>query len=256
MSSDSSEDNLTIIAASAELLVHRQYPDGWHIHTPCIALGRKLIEADDGRTPTIRAHLAPTDSLEEPLPNDTTRRLAVNIPLIVLWVAAIAVAGLGYWLLQTGNAAQADFYNTQGSDYLLFLNLQTQSTLGGMLLTAGVVGVFIALAIHARNRAAAVLAANATAIAGFFEDDLEEDDAFDGTYGDADAQTVTAPAARSANADDATSATDAPADTASPAGAAAAPAEPAAAETVNVEPAEPADGDGTSTKPTDGTTRA
>lgn len=180
------------------------------------------------------------------MPNDTTRRLAVNIPLIVLWVAAIAVAGLGYWLLQTGNAAQADFYNTQGSDYLQFLNLQTQSTLGGMLLTAGVVGVFIALAIHARNRAAAVLAANATAIAGFYEDELDEDDAFDGTYGDADAQTggVTAPAASGT----ATSTTSAPVSTA-------APAEPAAAETADVESAKSADDD-TSAEPTDGTTRA
>lgn len=194
------------------------------------------------------------------MPNDTTRRLAVNIPLIVLWVAAIAVGGLGYWLLQTGNAAQADFYNTQGSDYLQFLNLQTQSTLGGMLLTAGVVGVFIALAIHARNRAAAVLAANAAALAGFSEDELDEDDAFDGTYGDADAQTaaVTEPAVSSATADDATStqvAADAPANTAAPAESAAAPAEPAAAETADVEPAKPAD-DEPSAEPTDGTTRA
>jgi hypothetical protein len=156
-----------------------------------------------------------TNSLEEPLPNDTTRRLALNIPLIVLWVAAIAVAGLGYWLLQSGNVAQADFYNTQGSDYLQFLNLQTQSTLGGMLLAAGVVGVFIALAIHARNRAAAVLAANAADTAAVFDDEIDEDHAFDGTYGAADAQagvtetqagTVEAPAASSAVADDDTSA--------------------------------------------------
>jgi len=142
------------------------------------------------------------------LPNDTTRRLTLNIPLIVLWVAAIAVAGLGYWLLQSGNVAQADFYNTQGSDYLQFLNLQTQSTLGGMLLAAGVVGVFIALAIHARNRAAAVLAANTTDTAAVSDDELEEDGAFDGTYGVADAQagTVDSPAASPAVADDDTSA--------------------------------------------------
>lgn len=200
-----------------------------------------LIEAENGRTPTIRADPAPTDSMEEPLPNDTTRRLAVNIPLIVLWVAALAVAGLGYWLLQTGNAAQADFYNTQGSDYLQFLNLQTQSTLGGMLLTAGVVGVFIALAIHARNRAAAVLAANTTATAaGFYEDELDEDEAFDGTYGGADAQT----------------ATDTAVPAAAPAAPAAAPAVPAADETADVEPTQPAADDGTSAKPTDDTTRA
>ena len=114
------------------------------------------------------------------MPNPTTRRLALNIPLIVLWVIAVAVAGLGYWLLQSGNAAQADFYNTQGSDYLQFLNLQTQSTLGGMLLTAGVVGVFIALATHARNRAAAVIAANAAALdlAGWEQVDEDEESDF------------------------------------------------------------------------------
>lgn len=98
------------------------------------------------------------------MPNATTRRPALNIPLIVLWVAAVAVAGLGFWLLVGGNAAQADFYNEQGDDYLEYLNLQTQSTIGGMLLAAGVVGVFIALATHARNRAGVVLAANAVAI--------------------------------------------------------------------------------------------
>ncbi|MDQ2661845.1 MAG: hypothetical protein M3Y52_08220 [Actinomycetota bacterium] len=214
------------------------------------------------------------------MPNDTTRRIALNIPLIVLWVAAIAVAGLGYWLLQTGNAAQADFYNTQGSDYLQFLNLQTQSTLGGMLLTAGVVGVFIALAIHARNRAAAVLAANATVVAGYYEDELDEDTAFDGTYGDADAHStaVKAPAVSDTAAGDATgtpAATDARTNTAASAQAAAAAAKPAAVEptadeptaaepaaveaadveAADVEPTTPAV-DETSADPTDGTTRA
>jgi len=120
----------------------------------------------------------------------TTRRLVLNIPLIVLWVAAVAVAGLGYWLLQSGNAAQADFYNTQGSDYLQFLNLQTQSTIGGMLLTAGVIGVFIALATHARNRAAAVVAAKAAAI-----DDLDMRDLLDDESDFVAVQPVEEPAA-------------------------------------------------------------
>lgn len=125
----------------------------------------------------IRTQSALDRSLGGTLSNPTTPRFALNIPLIVLWVAAVAVAGLGYWLLQSGNAAQADFYNTQGSDYLQFLNLQTQSTIGGMLLTAGVVGVFIALATHARNRAAAVVAANAVVIDDAGLRALEEDDA-------------------------------------------------------------------------------
>lgn len=111
------------------------------------------------------------------MPNPTTRRLTLNIPIIVLWVASVAVGVFGYFFLQAGNAAQADFYNTQGSDYLEYLNLQTQSTIGGMLLTAGIVGVFIALATHARNWAAAAdSAANRAAYDELFEHDLDDDD--------------------------------------------------------------------------------
>ncbi|KRE25002.1 hypothetical protein [Agromyces sp. Soil535] len=109
------------------------------------------------------------------MPNTTTRRLALNFPLLVLWVASVGVGVLGYFQLQGGNSAQADFYNTQGSDYLQFLNLQTQSTIGGMLLIAGIVGVFLALAIHGRNRAAAILAENAALAAAPVTDDLYEE---------------------------------------------------------------------------------
>lgn len=115
------------------------------------------------------------------MPNATPRRLALNIPLIVLWVASIAVGAIGLWQLRAGNAGQADFYNTGGSDYLTFLDLQTQSTIGGMLLVAGIVGVLIALAVHARNRAAAIVAreaaATVTAVDEFDElDEFEDDD--------------------------------------------------------------------------------
>lgn len=117
------------------------------------------------------------------MPNATPRRLALNIPLIVLWVVSIAVGAIGLWQLRAGNAGQADFYNTGGSDYLTFLDLQTQSTIGGMLIIAGVVGVLVALAVHARNRAAAIVAreaaATVTAVDEF--DDLDDD------YADADA---------------------------------------------------------------------
>ena len=136
--------------------------------------------------------------------NATTRRPALNIPLLVLWVAAVAVAGLGYWLLQSGNAAQADFYNEQGSDYLQYLNLQTQSTLGGLLLAVGVGGVFIALATHARNRAAVVLstadaaaAASTPAFADSSLDDLDDTD-------DTEAVEVAQPAKVDASEADAT----------------------------------------------------
>jgi hypothetical protein len=115
------------------------------------------------------------------LPNTTLRRPALNLPLLALWLVTIGTAAVGFWMLQAGNAAQAEFYTSGGDDYLLYLNLQTQSTIGGFLLISGVVGVLLALATHARNRAAAVLAANAVT-----SDDAElgasddlDDDGFD-----------------------------------------------------------------------------
>ena len=97
--------------------------------------------------------------------NITLRRPALNIPLLALWAASIGVTVLGYSLLQRGNADLAAFYTAGGSDYSEFLGLQSQGTIGGMLLTAGVVGVFIALATHARNRAATLVAGHASTIA-------------------------------------------------------------------------------------------
>jgi hypothetical protein len=93
--------------------------------------------------------------------NISPRRPALNIPLLALWAASIGVAVLGSTLLQRGNAELAAFYTAGGSDYQQFLGLQSQGTIGGMLLTAGVVGGFIALATHARNRAARLVAASA-----------------------------------------------------------------------------------------------
>jgi len=121
------------------------------------------------------------------LPDATPGRPTLNIPLIVLWVASVAVAAVGFWQLRVGNAGQADFYNTGGSDYLTYLDLQTQSTIGGLLLTAGIAGVLIALAVHARNWHAASLARQAlaasTPAAGYLAWDEDDD------FGDADAAT-------------------------------------------------------------------
>ena len=154
------------------------------------------------------------------MPDATPRRLALNIPLIVLWVASIAVGAIGYWQLRTGNAGQADFYNNGGSDYLTYLDLQTQSTVGGMLLIAGIVGVLVALAVHARNRHASVVAREALAAAapvGFVEVDEYEIDDLD----DADAATdvpardesvAPVPAAASAETADAAASDTRPAD--------------------------------------------
>jgi hypothetical protein len=112
--------------------------------------------------------------MEDPLPT-TPRRLALNLPLLVLWIAAVGVAAVGYWLVQRGNAAQAEFYTAGGTDPLELLSAQSTTTMGGLLLAAGVVGLLLALATHARARSAAILAANTVADAATHEPVASED---------------------------------------------------------------------------------
>ena len=193
------------------------------------------------------------------MPDATPRRPALNIPLIVLWVASIAVAAIGYWQLRTGNAGQADFYNNGGSDYLTYLDLQTQSTVGGMLLIAGIVGVLVALAVHARNRHASVVAREALAAAapvGFVEVDEYEIDDLD----DADAATdvpardeSVAPVPAAASAE---TASDVPAEASAAVTATETPgpdAEPAAAETADAAASDAPVVDGAPTTTDEGT---
>ena len=90
--------------------------------------------------------------------NTTPRRLALNLPLLGLWIAAAGVAVLGYWMLQRGTAGQAEFYTAGGTDPAELLSQQSLTTTGGLLLVAGVLGLLLALAAHARARSAAILA--------------------------------------------------------------------------------------------------
>ena len=106
----------------------------------------------------------------------TLHRPALNVPLLALWAASLGVAAVGYLLLQGGNAALAEFYTTGGEDYNEFLGLQSQGTVGGLLLAAGVVGVFLALATHARNRAATVVAARPITAPHHAEPDVDDVD--------------------------------------------------------------------------------
>ena len=135
------------------------------------------------------------------MPTTTPRRLALNLPLLVLWIAAVGVAAIGYWMVQRGNAAQAEFYTAGGTDPLELLSGQSTTTMGGLLLAAGVVGLLLALATHARARSAAILAANTVTDAATLEpvaseelDDLDDDrldevDVVD-EVADADAETT------------------------------------------------------------------
>ena len=111
--------------------------------------------------------------------NTNPRRLALNLPLLGLWIAAAGVAGLGYWMLQRGTAGQAEFYTAGGTDPAELLSQQSLTTTGGLLLVAGVLGLLLALAAHARARSAAILAertaTDAATLAPVASDDLDDD---------------------------------------------------------------------------------
>lgn len=137
------------------------------------------------------------------MPNTTLRRPALNIPLLVLWAVTVGVLAVGLWMLQAGNAAQAEFYTNGDDDYLEYLNLQTQSTVGGFLVVAGVIGVLLALATHAGNRAGVLLAKRPASVDDANpenSDEADDDDAEAFELNRTDATATTEPEQDSADA--------------------------------------------------------
>ena len=108
--------------------------------------------------------------------NTNPRRLALNLPLLGLWIAAAGVAVLGYWMLQRGTAGQAEFYTAGGTDPAELLSQQSLTTTGGLLLVAGVLGLLLALAAHARARSAAILAERTATDAAMLAPVASDDD--------------------------------------------------------------------------------
>ncbi len=114
------------------------------------------------------------------MPISTQPRLAFNLPLLVLWVAGAGLVGLGTWMVLTGNSAQGEFYTAGGSDALELLSLQSKVTIGGLLLVAGVLGLLLALATHARAHSSAILATRVATDAAASEPGASDDfDDFD-----------------------------------------------------------------------------
>lgn len=81
----------------------------------------------------------------------------LNVPLILLWLASVIVAVAGYVLMTSSNANQAQLYTSQTGDYAKLFAAQSGSTIGGLLLAVGVLGVLLALAaqVTARTRTVA-----------------------------------------------------------------------------------------------------
>jgi hypothetical protein len=93
-----------------------------------------------------------------------------NIALALLWLVDVVVTGVGYYILTTSNAAQADFYTSQSADYVSYFGSQSGSNLGATLIGAGVIGIIITLAVHALSRSISTIAATATSATALGED--------------------------------------------------------------------------------------
>lgn len=100
---------------------------------------------------------------------------AINFPVILLWVASLAVAAIGYLLVTTGINAQVDFYGpTSSQEPRDLLSGQSNAAIGATLIGVGVLGLLLAIAVHAN----AFVIARAQAALTFddfsdFEDDVE-----------------------------------------------------------------------------------
>jgi len=103
--------------------------------------------ADSGRPATAKDIMSRTSSRP---------RAKVNLPLIALWVASVAAAVIGYLLMTMSNTNQAALYTSQTGDYGKLFAAQSGSTVGGLLIAVGVLGVLLALAsqVIARTKVA------------------------------------------------------------------------------------------------------
>ena len=83
---------------------------------------------------------------KEPMSQSSTARPALNLALIGLWVVTAVVIAVGVWLLLSSNGRQVELYTAQSDDYASYLSAQSGTTLGGILIGAGAVGLLLSLA--------------------------------------------------------------------------------------------------------------
>jgi hypothetical protein len=93
---------------------------------------------------------------------------ATNFPVILLWVASLAAAAVGYLIMTNSINAQAELYAAGSQDVQAMLAGQSGATLGTTLIGVGVLGLLLALAVHAHNFALA------QAQAALMVDDFDE----------------------------------------------------------------------------------
>jgi len=81
-----------------------------------------------------------------------------NLPLALLWLGGFIVTAAGYLVLTSSNAAQAEFYTSRSQDYATYFSAQSGSTLGSVLIGAGILGLLLALTAHVIARPEGVTA--------------------------------------------------------------------------------------------------
>lgn len=99
----------------------------------------------------------------------------INVPLALLWLAGFIVTAVGYLVMTSSNAAQAQFASSGSQDYATYFTAQSGSTLGTTLMGAGVLGLLLALAAHVKTRPAGIAAgvAGAEPAEDSFDDELD-----------------------------------------------------------------------------------
>lgn len=100
--------------------------------------------------------------------SSTAAPRATNFPVILLWVASLAAAAVGYLIMTNSINAQAELYAAGSQDVHAMLTGQSGATLGTTLIGVGVLGLLLALAVHAHNFALA------QAQAALMVDDFDE----------------------------------------------------------------------------------
>ena len=78
----------------------------------------------------------------------------LNLPLTALWLTGGIVTLVGWLVLNASNTTQAKFYTSQSQDYAGYFAAQSGSTLGSVLIGAGVLGMLLAIASQVRVRPA------------------------------------------------------------------------------------------------------
>lgn len=99
-----------------------------------------------------------------------------NFSLILLWAASLAVAATGWVVMTRSVDTQAELYAANSQDVHAVLGAQSAATLGTTLIGVGVLGLLVALAVHAHNFALA----QAQAALSFDDfDDIDADGGFE-----------------------------------------------------------------------------